>query len=130
MNEFIVWDEDGKCWVPNHMCGISSGATLLTREDSEEFADCYIPDWIDVEICNYIGKTDIEDNKIYADSSIVKVSVFDDHSGEETVYVDYVTFDKKQLRYVLSKSREFNFAIFADEIKIIGTLQENKELLK
>ena len=86
----------------------------------------------------YIGKTDIEGNKIYADSSIVELNFKPRFDIETTEYViGFFTFCTKELRYVIKVLNKHLFdTLYYDEytilnLKIIDTLQENKlELLE
>lgn len=97
---------------------------------------------------NYISKTDTEGNKIYADCSIVEFdyyfgsSKYDKNTREH--FIGYFSYNSDKLRYELrakeleqDKSKFKNntlwFVTFDENIetlKVIGTLQENKELLK
>ena len=148
MDEFIVWDIEGKCWIPKSKCAIATsnstsniakGFTLLTEVESNEYSECFVPDFIPVQVCNYIGKTDIEGNKIYADSSIVEFNM----SGSKKNFkaTGFFTFNKKNLSYEFvcfkidkKKLNSCRYDIdwrnaYKDTFKIIGTLQEDKHLI-
>ena len=83
-----------------------------------------------VQLFNYIGLKDIEDKKIYADSSIVEFNVIDETKKQ----IGYFSFDQTILSYVielLPKPRGGTIAYkysgwTIQNIKIIDTIQENK----
>jgi len=124
MNEFIGWNELDKKFIDmEDLCFVHCGSynsfllDALTQEDYH------------IKLFNYIGKTDIEGNKIYADSSIVEFMMSGDKKRA------YITWDDIQLMYdfVITNEGEFRCS-YVDiyqkiyNLKIIGTLQENKEL--
>jgi hypothetical protein len=128
MNEFIVWDKKSKIF---HYAYIARG--ILHHDRLVDFTN-------NLEVFNYIGKTDIEGNKIYADSSIVEFSIFKDNDLEifpdKETMKGYFTFNSNSLSYsirTLDDSHEnFDFISVHNRIvdlKIIDTLQENKKLL-
>jgi len=84
----------------------------------------------------YIGKTDIEGNKIYADFSIVEVKLKDYAilKFNPNKFIGYFSYNEKTLRYLFHADDKIHgwgadFLNHLEYIKIIGTLQENKELL-
>lgn len=121
-NEFIVWDKKSKKWATNSNIKNYlwfSSSIVYKREDSKQFA-----------FFNYVGKTDIEGNKIYADSSIVKVGYGKNSAtgvirwnNKDSLY-EFVEVDEDGTEFVM---RLYNLK--NEDFKIIGTLQENKELL-
>ena len=119
MNEFIVWDENTQSWVKNfnHVITIDDSGILKTNHNR-------------FKLFMGIGKTDIEGNKIYADSSIIE------WEHQENIYRGYFTFNKKYLRYeVITKDHQSKpiaiefFYLEHNGFKIIGTLQEDKHLI-
>lgn len=77
----------------------------------------------------HIGKTDIEGDKIYADSSIVE------WIHQKNTYRGYFSFNKTYLRYEVCvfdggdiQAVDY-FYLGHNRFKIIGTLQEDKHLL-
>jgi len=141
MNEFIVWDKEdyfgsdikfytiAELMQDEHMTLIfdSDGTMRVLDYDVDE-----TPTEMEFETFNYIGKTDIEGKKIYADSSIVEFR-FDDF-----LYKGYFVYNTITLRYDVrtyhkhTNSYElYTYDIDAmSDFKIIDTLQENPELLK
>ncbi len=79
-----------------------------------------------MEAFQYIGKKDIENNKIYADCSIVE------WEHQEQKYQGYFNFNKKYLRYEIHPFVDFEttpiefFYIQEKSFKIIDTIQENR----
>lgn len=131
MNEFIVWNEEkkefSKEFLTNYDGDIIYRNVSLDNNTHKRF--------------NYIGKTDINDKKIYADSSIVE---FDYKGFEEIGTVTYkaiVKFDNVLGCYFFdvfshadNNGYNYNFlfptVIYrVRNLKIIGTLQEDKHLL-
>ena len=141
MQEFIVWDKrsnsfnddlmldkDGHCFG---LCGLENEIVYLKTED--------------YTVHKNIGKTDIDGNKIYADSSIVEFDTIEGCVCDilevvcECKYIKkigYFTYNKDRASYEIKSPMTdgFNqmFLLFRDRIsniKVIGTLQENPELL-
>ncbi len=121
MNEFIVWDDKYKIFIKD--------ITIEQLAISEPLKNkMHLANW---SIFNYIGLKDIEDDKIYADSSIVEFEHF------TQTYIVTFHFDLSELKYftrVLSTSdkgveigyeREYS-VIKECDFKIIDTIQENK----
>jgi len=123
MNEFIVWDNEKEKFVElthNAVLTIDNKLIACSRQ----------------EIFNYIGKTDIEGNKIYADSSIVEFCFFTDDGDGNMIFngkhIAYFSFDEVELVYFLEDNSGVGYEFDNTEMKnfkIIGTLQKNKELL-
>lgn len=112
MNEFIVWDNEENIFIENFASEVYEPLNDLLSNKSYDF----LP---------YIVITDINNNKIYADCSIVE---FDD--GLKTK--GYFTYIPEELRYIL---RILNSDILEElradrwdiyRIKIIDTIQQNK----
>jgi len=123
VNEFIVWD--GIKFFSFDEVLRKFNITILEADDMDE----------EYSIHPYIGKTDdtLEKNKIYADCSIVEFII----KGTREKGIGYFTYNKEKLRYEVmyldEESLEFNKSFEFSRIlnlKVIGTLQENKELLK
>jgi len=132
MNEFIVWDNKFEKFI--YPCN----EVLMTIKDGLlkgiKGGDGFVEEW---EAFQCIGKTDIEGNKIYADCSIVNTNIV---TNETRIELNgYFKYDNVNLRYNFHKmpfdnTSAYNIIVFKDDrfsrIKIIGTLQENPELLK
>lgn len=127
MLEFIVWDHKKKEFDYNFLHGKNQAINdfFMFFELSRYWS-----------IFNYIGKTDIEGNKIYAESSIVNVDVnIGIFNAELNGYFKYY---KSQLGYnfhkvPFDKTSPYNIIAYNDDsfrrLRIVGTLQENPELL-
>jgi len=89
MNEFIVWDkdnyfgEDNQFYTLEELKEVAKDFSVFDLDfisEKKPFINTYMDDgeygdgWkkVEIEIFNYIEKTDIENNKIYADCSIFK----------------------------------------------------------
>lgn len=133
MNEFIVWDktEVGKKprLVEFTSYVIKGNWIYLEYEDKKFCKEALRAHLDDVEICYDIGKTDIDGNKIYADSSIVE---FDTRLNSRQK--GFFTYSKMFLGYVIEDlSDNMRYARYDGSqinLKVIGNLQENPELLK
>lgn len=145
MNEFIVWDEDEQQFLTTKeifddtelgfdinkdgkLSLINFGVDEIFNPDGDDYNQCFRRE-INIKTFNYIGKTDIEGNKIYADSSIVEFVYRNNNSRA------VIKWDDIQLTYDVEFRSGFR-ARYADVyqemfgLKVIGTLQENPELLK
>jgi len=127
MNKFIVWDEDEEKFIPFKDVEFSKDAgddfLIVHKDIGGGIRSGRIFDTFD-----YIGKKDINDKKIYADSSIVEF----EWDGK---YLGYFSFDKEELRYkieILEHPKKMMFRTFdfdqysITNLKIIDTIQENK----
>jgi len=139
MNEFIVWDEESKRFLSyndvNLMGGNVTEVAVLSYINSMD--ECYCGDTQQLTFHNYIGKTDIEGNKIHADCSIVEVKLkdYDSLKFNPNKFIGYFSYNEKTLRYLFHADDKIHgwgadFLNHLEYIKIIGTLQENPELLK
>ena len=130
MNEVIVWDEEKKEFSESK---IVDGWLLHKRAFNQESK---------IKMFPYIGKTDIDGKKIYADSSIVEFEVIErcccdilevHCECDFNKRIGYFNYNEDRLCFEL-KSKENDcfdsvFAFYRDRIKnlkIIDTLQENK----
>ena len=136
MNEFIVWDKIEKEFIYKY--------ESITFKENWVFIEVeYKPNHFqelswhsdDVELLNYIGKTDIDGNKIYADCSIVEyLMTYTDDSEPETKKGVFI-YNKNTLSYDIENKIAEQLAINsfwvsrASNFKVIGTLQENSDLL-
>jgi len=132
MDEFIVWDEENERF------------TDLNEFQNQVFMNCDGKiEWFshtgmsDADFqfrpLRYIGKTDINDKKIYADCSVVEFLLCNVYF--HGVYI----FDSVELRYfikvfkddtgIVKEPYEIQYSLNIKNLKIIGTLQENKEFL-
>jgi len=123
MNEFIVWDEAKKEFLNREQAIVCNG----------EIFDHIVALEMGIENKNAkalwsIGKIDIEGNKIYADCSIVEFTVAD----YKTKDIGYFTYDSDYASYLVKNSRGITLKYskkFIRNLKVIGTLQEDKHLL-
>jgi len=131
MNEFIVWDNNYEKFS-HKVCGILSDGSIAVFKEGHLSGIFYEDEYT---IHYDIGKTDIEGKKIFAGSSIVEFEhmIF----GEWVKRVGYFTYDDKFLSYeiVTKTGLILLYAMVLNEseiknLKIIGTLQEDKHLLK
>ena len=118
MSEFIIWS--------NELKQFSESLTL--KEMLKDICETW--DVYEVEECDYfeyIGLKDIDDNKIYADSSIVEFTASGSHGY--TQIKGYFHFSKEDLKYIIRTfthgSFDFNKQLYKN-FKIIDTIQENK----
>jgi len=112
MNEFIVWDNEENVFIDN-----------FASEDYEPLNDLFKNSRYD--FLRNIGKTDIENNKIYADCSIVEFTVAD----YKTKDIGYFTYDSDYTSYLVKNLRGVALKYskkFIRNLKIIDTIQENK----
>jgi len=146
MKEFIVWDEDNKVFIDETKCILQDGTLYRNHRDFEDG----ISD--DLTMVNYIGKTDDtpEQNKIYADCSIlewIEINYLGRRHSMTTGEVTrinpkevkrrgYFTFSKYDLSYAIiqledgEESPALNYNTTYSNFKVIGTLQQNPELLE
>jgi len=127
MNEFIVWDKRKNCFNDE----------LLLDKDGHCFGLSGIDNDIvylrleDYTIHRYIGIEDINNNKIYADSSIIEF----EHLKKQIK--GYFWFDKYELRYKIVIDISLSFGGITKlttveynqdikNIKIIDTIQQKK----
>ena len=131
MNEFIVWDKHRNIFTDKYV-NIRPDGTLwkLTRNKLVNCKDSRY------EVFNYIGKKDINNKKIYADSSIVEFEIYIVNT-DYTEDVEYTlngvfTYNYDELRYeiVILNDDKFICLNYDTEVqrnfKIIDTIQENK----
>lgn len=115
MNEFIVWDKTLNCF---HF------------DERVKFEDGVLnPIGKDYTIHQYIGLKDINNKKIYANSSICRVNYFGNHLDLMNVYC-YFYFNTEDLRYTVRFINERQIVDYEsssfDSIEIVDTIQENK----
>ena len=144
MNEFIVWDDSNKEWLENkdefsfvYLYQNGKIGTLFSY-GGYDAAFGEINEEEKYSTYTYTGKTDIESNKIYADSSIVELRRIYRHFGGDEILKGFFTFNKETSAYDFISSDEYGNTIIhynkniighISNLKIIGTLQENRELL-
>lgn len=139
MNEFTVWDNLEEEFIDEEYIARYSHGILFKADIDNELIDLLHNENDDKNryvSFDYIRKTDINDKKIYADCSIFEFEYRD------IARVGFFNFDDLCSRYIIkaemliaSERASFMEVIYyhPDEvtnIKIIGTLQENKNLLK
>ena len=121
-NEFIVWDK--KLEYFNDI--------LIAPIDLSIDIDGILKHSDRVDVFNYIGIKDINNKKIYADSSIVKF----EYEGFDRYFdsVGFFTFNKDTLQYEIETIIDNNDSHMCSRlsvtkvknIKIIDTIQQNK----
>ncbi len=139
MNEFIVWDKEIGVFIGEESFDSMFGFYSIdyrelkegmTKEDliinqGQVLRPTYM---MHLERFAYIGKTDIEGNKIYADSSIVEF-----YSRLHGWQKGYFSYDCTSLSYRITLFNDMSVSFDNEretKFKITGTLQENPELLK
>lgn len=134
MNEFIVWDGKKNEWAKdtyrfvidvNGALYVRTKTVVLEHQNVENRYKAF----------NYIGKTDINGKKIYADSSIVEFG-YDNTNRYYDRVQGYFYQDEWQIRLKVTKSEDCvgvdNLPMTYQnpkDLKVIGNLQENPELL-
>lgn len=128
MNEFIVWDSEYNKFI-------SWEDVAFTKDKNDDFIiimkeiDETTSEGRNFQTFNYIGLKDINNKKIYADSSIIEFR------EDKDLGYGYFTYDFIKLRYiikVISSNEIYNNLELPYEssimknIKIIDTIQENK----
>jgi hypothetical protein len=130
MREFITWDKVSKRFHERLNYGdaiefdkVDKNYKVYSHESFEDF--------------EFIGKTDdtSEQNKMYANSSIIDMTI-NDEDGTHS-HIGYFDYNELILCYEFrEKSGEFTriwrlekLQPYSVELKVIGTLQQNPELL-
>jgi len=132
MNEFIVWDKNFKKFIDYKVCGIlTDGGIAIFKEGHLSCID--YEDHLEAFSC--VGKKDINDKKIYADSSIVEFYLTLSHN--EIIKKGFVKFNKEDACYEILVEDAFdgydkyNFIDYEiRNLKVIGTIQQKPELMK
>jgi len=130
MNEFIVWDKLKEQFITERIAVGINGVVIVFKDG--KVRDFLIPEKFSIH--NYIGKTDDtpENNKIYADCSIVEF----EYGNIKNKLIGVFTFNIDELRYEIDIYNNTSYSClnydFEDmqNFKVIGTLQQNKHLLK
>mgnify|MGYP000851796969 CR=1 FL=1 len=124
MNKFVVWDKKNKRFLDGDEFAIDDNGKVYNWD-----SDSYLkPFKQNMELLNYIGKNDINNNKIYADCSIVEFEW--KISGLKKV--GYFYYSNEYLCYMIKWVSEYTSdVLFYDKkkkknFKIIDTIQENK----
>lgn len=136
MNEFIVWD--GKCFYSD----CSYGYLMLKQngiiyENLESDYGGRETKKTDFKPLFYIGIKDINNNKIYADCSIVEFDYIDLNmelkEWERRTYKGFFKWHQDMLSYCIhydGGNEFFNevkfFSYIFENFKVIDTIQENK----
>lgn len=130
MNKFIVWDVDMERFQTEDELMVNENGLVCNSQGELLEENIYKPKW-------HIGKTDIEDNDIYADCSIVEMTINDEdgmhsHKGFFNYNEALLCYEFKEPipgaygRRIWRMERLQTYSVI---FKIIGTLQENGELL-
>ena len=142
MNEFIIWDSKYKLFLDENFKDTLQDNGIDYEDDDLYYGDEYYPlctmDFIMGSDCEphkdrlsklfYIGLNDINNNKIYADCSIVE---FQWVNGFGNIQTDWGVFkyDLDYLQYLIYEENEdINKSSIKEvfNIKIIDTIQKNK----
>ena len=123
MNEFIVWDLKSESFRQIIKIDFINMYFQLESMSSDD----YKVNLNDLTTHTFIGKTDTQGNKIYADSSIVEFE-HKNHSSYNTFKLKGVfKFNMKELRYFIECFTGHKISYDSKQkFKIIDTLQENK----
>ena len=133
MNEFIVWDKEKHIFVPQGEIIFSfygDNKIVVTPNCIESMGDTCHDNYNEnrFNIFNHIGLKDINNKKIYADSSICRVNYFS--SSDWISDYCYFSFDDENLRYTVHLINEREIVDYEsscfDCIEIVDTIQENK----
>ena len=121
-DEFAVWDEERNIWTnfcTEHLFNDLYCAFITEKEDNYTFY-------------NYIGLKDIEDNKLYANSSIFTCLFTNSYDGAKTNLTGYLQHEDFKWWFVLINKTnkqlprlEFELEDYSN-IKIVDNIQENK----
>ena len=132
MYEFVVWDknlkrfEDLNCtWLE---FGLEVEPTLVNSGavGYERIATT------NISVHNYIGKKDINDEKIYADSSIVEFEALNGINTRIEIETGVFRYNSTSLRYEIQLiidgkyGCQYVYNKYVVNLKIIDTIQENK----
>lgn len=130
MNKFVVWDKKNKRFLDGDEFAIDDNGKVYNWD-----SDSYLkPFKQNMELLNYIGKNDINNNKIYADCSIVEFGFIGFGESKIVTYQGFAKWNSDKYRYdieVISHSDRFVFDLGKcidriSNLKIIDTMQENK----
>jgi len=128
MNEFIVWDKEKKKFSDDAWFNLHPNGDLV-KLSNNRFYNCNQ----NHSIHNYIGKTDDtpEKNKIYADCSIVEFENMSEKQIGVFIYSNSISGYKIRMskKDTWDEWLNINYNDMKN-FKVIGTLQQDKHLLK
>lgn len=123
MNEFIVWSKTNKKYLNGDEFVLdNTGNVYFWNNDNT------LSPFKRYELFNYIGINDINNNKIYADCSIVEFQWTNNFGNIQTDWGVF-RYDLDYLQYLIYEENEdINKSSIKDvfNLKIIDTIQENK----
>ena len=131
MKEFIVWYSNGTDKFNKEF----TLDDLISQLHYDEICDSpLLKDYKVIEICQSVGLKDINNNKIYADCSIVEFGFIGFGESKIVTYQGFAKWNSDKYRYdieVISHSDRFVFDLGKcidriSNLKIIDTMQENK----
>ena len=146
---FIVWDEEKKKFISSYYnhnlyIAIDGCNEIVEVEHDDVNEEGYVSDdkHNNTSAHQYIGKTDINDKKIYADCSIVEFEYTYINNIVHKV-IAYFYFDDKDLAYYMKilnnppcfidsingdikKLQYYGIACDCKNFKVVDTIQENK----
>ena len=133
MSEFTIWSEQRKEFMSKD--GFNDCIGLTLDMELKNFDDNLLPSGY--KLFWGIGKKDINDKNIFADSSIVEFN-FKKNKYDLLMFPmkGYFVYSTEELRYAIIplSDEDFSYYFFdhlsMTNLKIIGTIQENGDLLK
>lgn len=129
MNEFIVWDKTKSKFSELKAIEFFKGGFVINPRDlSTKRMDKQLNE-NECELFPYIGKTDIDNEKIYADCSIVEFEYYFTDGWDEDMQGVF-KYLPNELRYEIQLVNDGCHVSFQPSyirnLKIIDTIQENK----
>jgi len=132
MNEFIAWDENDKRFYSFNLKELyDEGCETVLSSDSKHLGKYNVFPYDGMGIFNYIDKTDIDGNKIYADCSIVEFEYISEKQIGVFIYSNSISGYKIRVskKDTWDEWLNINYNDMKN-FKVIGTLQQDKHLLK
>ncbi len=134
MNKYKIYDTKEKRFLGLHEAAISNEGNVITFKNGAIYDVATNSNRYTIHY--YIGKTDINDKKIYDDCSIIEFDFIGFGDNESVKYNGFIKWNKSRFRYDIETishgDKDGDNYIFdlgkcidrIKNIKIIGTLQE------